>query len=113
MLFSSGDVCPSPLLGVCPPCENCTKPTQPPSNDTNTLNNTQLVGSNYTDTNNGTKIPGRETDQGPFENFKGPENAPAPGQPKLNEQPQNDKPFDSHLPKHWQPKHLKTRPGTL
>ena len=30
----TGTECPSPLLGVCPPCENCTSPpTRPPTTD--------------------------------------------------------------------------------
>lgn len=37
-MYYSGDGCPSPLLGVCPPCDNCnvvTTPTPPPGSSTN------------------------------------------------------------------------------
>lgn len=121
-------MCPSPLLGVCPPCENCkntTTPTPtplPPSNastpsNNNTLNTTDNTYNTTTSVAGGDGagggLPGKETDPGPFDSYQGPENkgSSAPPGPKLNEEnkgSENDL-FPSNLPKNWQPKHLKAK----
>ena len=122
-LSITGKVCPSPLLGVCPPCENCkdaTTTTPPPPSNTpitpsnnNTLN---TIGNTYNTTSvvggGGGGLPGKETDPGPFDSYQGPENkgSSAPPAPKLNEENKgSENLFPSNLPKNWQPKHLKTK----
>ena len=112
-LLFIGDVCPSPLLGVCPPCENCTQETTttplPPSNDQPfLLYNTTTPPSS---SENKTSLPGSESDQGPFENYQGPERVPVPIEPKVNEQAKS--PLVPNLPKYYQPKHYKMISGSV
>ena len=128
LFYLTGKVCPSPLLGVCPLCENCNKnnntitpapPSKTPQTSfplpNNTSDNTFNNVDNAFNTTSvaGGGLPGKETDPGPFENYQGPENkgSTAPASPKLNEENKgNDNDlFPSNLPKNWRPKHLKSK----
>jgi len=98
-----GKVCPSPLLGVCPPCDGCerniTTTPLPPSN----------ILQEYSINSNSTQLPGKETDPGPFEEYKGPENKNPASSPKIKEEDKPVSGLNSNLPKYWQPKHLKAK----
>ena len=96
MLFL-GDVCPSPLLGVCPPCENCsTSPNK--TSPSNTIDNTI------------TNLPGEENVTGPNNNQQGMQKG---NKDEPSSVVSEKNPLSSNLPKGYYPKHDKLRSGSL